>query len=233
MPHYATPTLSSQSINHSLLSTIQWKRDCKTKLQTHLRGQCCTTAEAEKVAGMGRHGAHSKVRWQEALCCSLGRSTRVTVKKKTRERDAASIRLSAQVISNWIRHAIWSGGLATAGAERRNKRRACTAGEQPSPNKKTNQRVNTEDVQTDGPDLCSVVDTFHCFCAGGSRGTCETKRKRGCESVFKGGLRKKWKLKEKQWLELEWNHHFQSCLTQWRKVINPGVDGNKVHLLEY
>lgn len=41
--------------------------------------------------------------------------------------------------------------------------------------------MNTEDVQTEGPDLCSVVDALHCFGAGGSRGTRETERERGCE----------------------------------------------------
>lgn len=58
-------------------------------------------------------------------------------------------------------------------AEKRSQRRAGTAGEQPLPNKKTNQRVNTEDVQTDSPDLCSVFDISHCLyvrAAGGGEG---------------------------------------------------------------
>lgn len=87
---------------------------------------------------------------------------------------------------------------STAGAEKRSKRRAGTVGEQPSPNKKTNQRENTEDVLTDSLDLCNAFNISHCLyvrAAGGGRGTNE--RKRGYASAFKAGLRKEWKAKEK------------------------------------
>lgn len=101
-------TSQIKSIDTSQFALHQWKRCCKA--QTYLWGQYCTTAETES----GRdEEAWSTGRWGDRRCCAAlwGGALQLPWKKKEGERDAASIRLSAQGTSNWIRHAIWSGGV--------------------------------------------------------------------------------------------------------------------------